>query len=92
MLFDAVGLPGPANQLAFASHERDRATISVRGSSWSDVRCQNAMQFAFQHLVERAPAEAVAAVIEVANNNMLLIAANDETNALVELLRKMSRS
>ncbi|WP_167371643.1 hypothetical protein [Rhizobium tibeticum] len=50
------------------------------------------MQFAFQHLVERAPAEAVAAVIEVANNNMLLIAANDETNALVELLRKMSRS
>jgi hypothetical protein len=56
------------------------------------------MQFAFQHLVERATAagwserEAVAAVIELADNHMLSIAANDETNALVELLRKMTRS
>ncbi|MHC2297127.1 hypothetical protein [Rhizobium mongolense] len=36
--------------------------------------------------------EAVAAVIELADNHMLSIAANDETSALIERLRKMSRA
>ncbi|PDT32268.1 hypothetical protein CO660_00025 [Rhizobium sp. L9] len=60
------------------------------------IRCQDAMQLAFERLVERAAAagwserEAVIAIIDLADNHMLSIAANNKTNALLDLLKRMT--
>jgi hypothetical protein len=60
------------------------------------ILCQDAIQSAFRSLVEDATAagwterESVAAVIDLADNHMLSIAANDETFALIELLKRMT--
>ncbi|MGZ2487758.1 hypothetical protein ACVITL_006343 [Rhizobium pisi] len=60
------------------------------------IRCQDAIQFAFQHLLRQAVAsgwsesEAVAAFIDLADNHILSIAANDETNKLIERLKRMT--
>ncbi|WP_245421254.1 hypothetical protein [Rhizobium sp. L9] len=54
------------------------------------------MQLAFERLVERAAAagwserEAVIAIIDLADNHMLSIAANNKTNALLDLLKRMT--
>lgn len=60
------------------------------------IRCQDALQCAFHDLICAAVAagwnerEAIAAVGELADNHMLALDANNETTALLDLLKKMS--
>jgi hypothetical protein len=60
------------------------------------ILCQDAIDAAFSDLLERAAAagwserEVVVAVIDLADNRMLSIAANDDTNVLIELLKRMT--
>lgn len=61
-----------------------------------NVLCEDAIQSAFQSLIEHAVAagwserESVAAVIGLADNHMLSLAANDEADALIALLKRMT--
>jgi len=60
------------------------------------MRCQDAIDAAFRDLLERATAaawserEVFVAVIDLADNHMLSMSANEEMNALIELLKRMT--
>jgi hypothetical protein len=60
------------------------------------LKCQDAVHIAFQELAERAVAsgwgkrEVASALVDVADNHMLMLAANGETNVLLEALKKRS--
>ena len=60
------------------------------------MRCQDAIDAAFRDLLERATSagwserEVFVAVIDLADNHMLSMSANEEMNALIELLKSMT--
>ncbi|RWX40097.1 hypothetical protein EHH54_13650 [Rhizobium leguminosarum] len=60
------------------------------------MRCQDAIDAAFRDLLKRATAagrserEVFVAVIDLADNHMLSMSANEEMNALIELLKRMT--
>jgi hypothetical protein len=60
-----------------------------------DIRCQDALQAAFQELLLRATGagwserESVEAIIALAESHRPSVVANDETATLVALLRRM---
>jgi hypothetical protein len=60
------------------------------------ILCQDAMHSAIQSVIAEAVGagwcerEVAAAIIELADNHMLSVAANDETGALIQLLKRMT--
>lgn len=61
------------------------------------IRCQEALQFAFLDLIAAAVAvgwkerEAIVAVLDLADNHMLALAANDGMSALLDALKTAPR-
>jgi len=60
------------------------------------IRCQDALNAAVQELVGQATAvgwsdrETLAAIIEIADNSLLSLAANDDSELLIALLKRMT--
>lgn len=60
------------------------------------IRCQDALQVAFRDLVNAATSvgwserEVVLAIAELADNQLLALDANDNTDALVAFLKRMT--
>ncbi|NLS00035.1 hypothetical protein HGP17_24685 [Rhizobium sp. P38BS-XIX] len=60
------------------------------------LRCQDALQASLQDLVKAAEAagwserEVVLAIFELADNHLRTLEANDNTDALIELLKRMT--
>ena len=63
-----------------------------------DVRCQDAMQFAFQDLVAASMAatwgerECLEAIVCLAEERLQTLAANDDAKALLDVLRQMAKT
>lgn len=61
-----------------------------------DVRCQDAVQFAFGDLVDAAIAagwgerEIIEAIIDLAEDRLQALGANDDARALLDVLMKMA--
>ena len=61
-----------------------------------DIRCQDALQFAFRDLVAASVAagwneqETLEAIITLADDNLRRIGANDDAQTLLEMLRRMA--
>ncbi|QFY59030.1 hypothetical protein FZ934_00340 [Rhizobium grahamii] len=63
-----------------------------------DIRCQDAMQFAFEDLVAASTAatwgerECLQAIICLAEERLQTLAANDDARALLDVLRQMAKT
>ncbi len=63
-----------------------------------DIRCQDAIQFAFQDLVAASTAagwgerECLEAIICLAEERLQGVAANDDAKALLDVLRQMAKT
>jgi hypothetical protein len=61
-----------------------------------ELRCQDAMQFAFQDLVAASTAagwsevESIQAILCLAEDRLQMLAANDDTRSLLDILREMA--
>ncbi|WP_028749826.1 hypothetical protein [Rhizobium mesoamericanum] len=61
-----------------------------------DIRCQDALQFAFRDLVAASvkagwnEQEVLEAIIALADDSLRRIGANDDAQALLDMLRKMA--
>ncbi|WP_431321375.1 hypothetical protein [Rhizobium sp. YTU87027] len=61
-----------------------------------DIRCQDALQFAFRDLVAASAEagwneqEALEAIIALADDSLRRIGANDDAHTLLDMLRKMA--
>jgi hypothetical protein len=62
------------------------------------LRCQDAMQFAFQDFVAASTAagwselESIQAILCLAEDRLRMLAANDEARSLLEILREMGQT
>jgi hypothetical protein len=63
-----------------------------------DVRCQDAMQFAFEDLARASVAsgwserESMEAIISLAEERLRVLGANDDAKQLLDVLKKMIRA
>ncbi|MDM9619048.1 hypothetical protein [Rhizobium sp. S96] len=63
-----------------------------------DIRCQDAMQFAFQDLVTASVAsgwserESLEAILYLAEDRLQVCVANDDSAALLDVLKKMLKT
>lgn len=89
-------MPIPANQPTFVDMRTITAPYVALDDPDRPIRCQDALNAAVQELVGQATAvgwsdrETLAAIIEIADNSLLSLAANDDAEVLIALLKRMT--